>query len=148
MLYAGIDSRYQIEKTANVSDIDIISINPRKVISGRVNVGEGSIYLTGINTKFEDAYSKGYISLGDAISVNGIIYIVESIISNTNVEVSQTTTNVPGVTIATVPFTYTANLQPFTVLGEVDGISSGTAEILTVEGDVLITEDGLIITTE
>jgi hypothetical protein len=141
-------SRYQIEKTANVSDIDIISINPRKVISGRVNVGEGSIYLTGINTKFEDAYSKGYISLGDAISVNGIIYIVESIISNTNVEVSQTTTNVPGVTIATVPFTYTANLQPFTVLGEVDGISSGTAEILTVEGDVLITEDGLIITTE
>jgi len=141
-------ARYNIETNTDVSDIDIISINPKKVISGRVNVGEGSIYLTGINTKFEDAYSKGYISLGDAISVNGIIYIVESIISNTNVEVSQTTTNVPGVTIATVPFTYTANLQPFTVLGEVDGISSGTAEILTVEGDVLITEDGLIITTE
>jgi hypothetical protein len=141
-------SRYQIEKTANVANVDVISVNPRKVISGRVNVGEGSIYLTGINTKFEDAYSKGYISLGDAISVNGTIYIVESIISNTNVEVSQITTNVPGVTIATVPFTYTANLQPFTVLGEVDGISSGTAEIVTVEGDVLITEDGLIITTE
>jgi hypothetical protein len=141
-------SRYQIEKTANVSDIDVISINPRKVISGRVNVGQGSIYLTGINTKFEDAYSKGYISLGDAISVNGTIYIVESIISNTNVEVSQITTNVPGVTIATVPFTYTSNLQPFTVLGEVSGISSGTAELLDDSGNVLITEDGIIITTE
>lgn len=141
-------SRYQIEKTANVSDIDIISINPRKVISGRVNVGQGSIYLTGINTKFEDAYSKGYISLGDAISVNGTIYIVESIISNTNVEVSQITTNVPGVTIATVPFTYTSNLQPFTVLGEVSGISSGTAELLDDNGNVLVTEDEIIITTE
>lgn len=141
-------ARYQIEKTANVANVDIIHINPIKVISGRVNVGEGSIYLSGINTKFEDAYSKGYISLGDAISVNGIIYIVESIISNTNVEVSQTTTNVPGVTIATVPFTYTANLQPFTVLGVVDGISSGTAELLDDNGNVLVTEDDVIITTE
>lgn len=141
-------ARYQIEKTANVANVDIIHINPIKVISGRVNVGEGSIYLSGINTKFEDAYSKGYISLGDAISVNGIIYIVESIISNTNVEVSQITTNVPGVTIATVPFTYTANLQPFTVLGVVDGISSGTAELLDDNGNVLITEDDVIITTE
>jgi len=141
-------ARYQIEKTANVANVDIIHINPIKVISGRVNVGEGSIYLSGINTKFEDAYSKGYISLGDAISVNGIIYIVESIISNTNVEVSQITTNVPGVTIATVPFTYTANLQPFTVLGVVDGISSGTAELLDDNGNVLVTEDDVIITTE
>ena len=141
-------ARYQIEKTANVANVDIIHINPIKVISGRVNVGEGSIYLSGINTKFEDAYSKGYISLGDAISVNGIIYIVESIISNTNVEVSQITTNVPCVTIATVPFTYTANLQPFTVLGVVDGISSGTAELLDDNGNVLITEDDVIITTE
>ena len=141
-------ARYEIEKTANVSNFGTVRINPNKVISGKVNVGQGSIYLSGINTKFEDAYSKGYIALGDAISVNGTIYIVESIISNTNVEVSQVTTNVPGVTIATVPFTYTANLQPFTVLGEVSGVSSGTAEILTAEGDVLITEDGLIITTE
>jgi hypothetical protein len=141
-------SRYQIENTANVSNLGTIRINPTKVISGRVNIGQGSIYLSGINTKFEDAYTKGYIALGDAISVNGTIYIVESIISNTNVEVSQITTNVPGVTIATVPFTYTANLQPFTVLGVVDGISTGTAELLTAEGDVLVTEDGIIITTE
>jgi hypothetical protein len=141
-------SRYNIETITNASDLDIIGVNPKKVISGRVNVGEGSIYLTGINTKFEDAYSKGYISLGDAISVNGTIYIVESIISNTNVEVSQITTNVPGVTIATVPFTYTSNLQPFTVLGEVTGISSGTAELLDDNGNVLVTEDEIIITTE
>ncbi len=86
--------------------------------------------------------------MGDAISVNGTIYIVESIISNTNVEVSQITTNVPGVTIATVPFTYTSNLQPFTVLGEVTGISSGTAELLDDNGNVLVTEDEIIITTE
>lgn len=141
-------ARYQIEDTANVSNLGIISIQPRKTISGRVNVGQGSIYLSGINTKFDDAYSKGYLALGDAISVNGSIYIVEAINSNTNVEVSQITTNVPGVTIATVPFTYTANLQPFTILGQVDGISTGTAELLTIEGDTLVTEDGVIITTE
>lgn len=141
-------ARYQIENTANVSNFGTVRLNPTKTISGRVNVGQGSIYLSGINTKFEDAYSKGYIALGDAISVNGIIYIVESINSNTNVEVSQITSNVTGVNIATVPFTYTANLQPFSVLGVVDGISSGTAELLTAEGDVLVTEDGIIITTE
>lgn len=141
-------ARYQIENTANVSNFGTVRLNPTKTISGRVNVGQGSIYLSGINTKFEDAYSKGYIALGDAISVNGTIYIIESINSNTNVEVSQITSNVPGVNIATVPFTYTANLQPFSVLGVVDGISSGTAELLTAEGDVLVTEDGIIITTE
>ena len=141
-------ARYQIENTANVSNFGTGRLNPTKTISGKVNVGQGSIYLSGINTKFEDAYSKGYIALGDAISVNGTIYIIESINSNTNVEVSQITSNVPGVNIATVPFTYTANLQPFSVLGVVDGISSGTAELLTAEGDVLVTEDGIIITTE
>lgn len=141
-------ARYEIEKTANVSNFGSVRLNPQKTISGRVNVGQGSIYLSGINTKFEDAYSKGYIALGDAISVNGTIYIIESINSNTNVEVSQITSNVSGVNIATVPFTYTANLQSFSVLGVVDGISSGTAELLTAEGDVLVTEDGIIITTE
>lgn len=141
-------SRYNIEKTANVTNLGIVTIETRKTISGTVNVGEGSTFLTGINTKFEDAYTKGYIALGDAISVNGQIYIVESINSNTNVEISQVTTNVPGVTIATVPFTYTANLQPFTVLGVVDGISTGTAELLDDDGNVLITEDGVILTTE
>ncbi len=141
-------SRYKIENTANVSNLGIVRLPTKKVISGRVNVGEGSIYLTGINTKFEDAFSKGYIQLGDSISVNGVIYLVETVISNSNIEVTQITTNVPGVEIATVPFSYTANLQPFTVLGAVGGISTGTSELLDDSGNVLVTEDGIILTTE
>ena len=142
-------ARYRIDKEANVTNLGVTTISPNKVISGKVNIGQGSIYITGVNTKFEDGYNKGYIGIGDAIDVNGRIYIVESIISNTNVQVSQISTSPPlGVTSAPVPFNVTANLEPFIVLGQVTNVSPGSAEMTLETGDLLITEDGIILTTE
>ena len=142
-------ARYRIDKEANVTNFGVTSISPNKVISGKVNIGQGSIYITGVNTKFEDGYNKGYIGIGDAIDVNGRIYVVESIISNTNVQVSQISTSPPlGISTAPVPFNVTANLEPFIVLGQVAGVSPGSAEMTLETGDVLVTEDGIIITTE
>jgi len=142
-------ARYRIDKEANVTNFGVTSIGPNKVISGKVNIGQGSIYITGVNTKFEDGYNKGYIGIGDGIDVNGRIYIVESIISNTNVQVSQISTSPPlGITAAPVPFNVTANLEPFIVLGAISGVSPGSAEVTLETGDRLLTEDGIIITTE
>ena len=142
-------ARYRIDKEANVTNLGVTTISPNKVISGKVNIGQGSIYITGVNTKFEDGYNKGYIGIGDAIDVNGRIYIVESIISNTNVQVSQISTSPPlGITSAPVPFNVTANLEPFMVLGQVVNVSPGSAEMTLETGDLLVTEDGIILTTE
>ena len=142
-------ARYRIDKEANVTNLGVTTISPNKVISGKVNIGQGSIYITGVNTKFEDGYNKGYIGIGDAIDVNGRIYIVESIISNTNVQVSQVSTSPPlGVTSAPVPFSVTAILEPFLVLGQVVNVSPGSAEMTLETGDLLVTEDGIILTTE
>jgi hypothetical protein len=142
-------ARYRIDKEANVTNLGVTTISPNKVISGKVNIGQGSIYITGVNTKFVDGYNKGYIGIGDGIDVNGRIYIVESIISNTNVQVSQVSTSPPlGVISAPVPFNVTANLEPFIVLGQVTGVSPGSAEMTLETGDLLVTEDGIILTTE
>jgi hypothetical protein len=142
-------ARYRIDKEANVTNLGVTTISPNKVISGKVNIGQGSIYITGVNTRFIDGYNRGYIGIGDAIDVNGRIYIVESIISNTNVQVSQVSTSPPlGVTSAPVPFSVTANLEPFIVLGQVTGVSPGSAEMTLETGDLLVTEDGIILTTE
>jgi hypothetical protein len=57
-------------------------------ISGTVSVSNGSIYVTGVNTKFNIANSLGSITLGTNVAVNGELRIVNSIISNTNISVS------------------------------------------------------------
>jgi hypothetical protein len=57
-------------------------------ISGTVAVTNGSIYVTGVNTKFNIANSLGTITLGTNVAVNGELRIVNSIISNTNISVS------------------------------------------------------------
>jgi len=57
-------------------------------ISGTVSVSNGSIYVTGVNTKFNIANSLGTITIGTNIAVNGELRIVNSILSNTNISVS------------------------------------------------------------
>ena len=57
-------------------------------ISGTVAVTNGSIYVNGVNTKFNIANSLGSITLGTNVAVNGELRIVNSIISNTNISVS------------------------------------------------------------
>ena len=53
-----------------------------------VSVTNGSIYVNGVNTKFNIANSLGTITLGTNVAVNGELRIVNSIISNTNISVS------------------------------------------------------------
>jgi hypothetical protein len=74
--------------TANVSFV---------TVSGRVNVNS-SIYVTGINTRFNIANTKGILTIGSHISVNNQIRTINSIQSNTVLTVSS-------------PFTQYANYQ-------------------------------------
>jgi hypothetical protein len=57
-------------------------------ISGTVSVSNGSIYVNGVNTKFNIANSLGTVTIGTNVAVNGELRIVNSIISNTNISVS------------------------------------------------------------
>jgi len=57
-------------------------------ISGTVSVSNGSIYVTGVNTKFNIANTLGTITIGTNVAVNGELRIVTSILSNTNISVS------------------------------------------------------------
>ena len=74
-----------------------------KTISGNVSVANGSIYVTGFGTKFNVANSKGILTIGSNVAVNGEIRTVSSFISNTNLSVTST-------------FTTTANAQTLIIL--------------------------------
>ena len=74
--------------TANISFV---------TVSGTVNVNS-SIYVTGINTRFNIANTKGILTIGSFISVNNQIRTISSIQSNTVLTVSS-------------PFTQYANYQ-------------------------------------
>jgi hypothetical protein len=100
-----------------------------KTLSGKVNVANSSIYVTGINTKFNVANSLGFITLGAYIAVNSEIRVINSIISNTNLSV-------------TSAFTYTANIQDIVVVNT-------AYNAVSTEGSLeFSTEDGLVITVE
>ena len=89
-------AEYKTDSVIDLYDIGVQSPIPAGdeqflTISGRVNVGNGSIVVSGLHdqTKFNVANTKGIISLGlnDAsyISVNGEIRRVNSVISNTKI---------------------------------------------------------------
>jgi hypothetical protein len=100
-----------------------------KTLSGKVNVANSSIYVTGINTKFNVANSLGFITLGAYIAVNSEIRVINSIISNTNLSV-------------TSAFAYTANIQDMVVVNT-------AYNAVATEGSLeFSTEDGLVITVE
>ena len=94
------DLNEYVSFTANTINISTTSAN---TISGRVNVATGSIYVTGMNTKFNVANTKGTLTIGSNIAVNGVIRTVSTIISNTNLSVSSA-------------FTTSANAQPVIIL--------------------------------
>jgi hypothetical protein len=72
-------------------------------ISGTVSVSNGSIYVGGINTKFNIANSLGTLTVGSSIAVNGELRVVNSIFSNTNISVSSAwTMNTSGETLIIV----------------------------------------------
>jgi hypothetical protein len=88
--------------TFNANTI-LISTSSANTLSGTINVANASIYVTGTNTKFNVANSKGTLTIGSNIAVNGVIRTVSSIISNTNLSVSSA-------------FTTSANAQTVIIL--------------------------------
>jgi hypothetical protein len=99
-------------------------------LSGKVNIANSSIYVTGDGTKFNVANSLGIITIGSYIAVNSEIRIVDSIISNTNLAV-------------TSAFTITANLQDIVVVNTVyEAIAT------EVSLDEIIAENELVLTVE
>jgi hypothetical protein len=83
----------EYKKTTVVEGDDIVVKNKDitldvqyKTIGGQVNVGKGSVVVTGVNTKFNTAVSLGIINpigYSTKISVNGEIRTVNTILSNT-----------------------------------------------------------------
>ena len=91
------------KNSAITSNVIYINTSTANSISGTVNVTSGSIYVTGINTKFNIANTRGTLTLGTNIAVNGELRIVNSIISNTNISVSSAfTTNSSSETLIIV----------------------------------------------
>lgn len=108
-------ARLRMEEEVNVDDMEIVKVPVTSTLSGRVNIGEGSIYMTGSGTLFNVANDRGIMTANSIIDVNGKIYVVNTIISNTNVEVRQVESGL-GYTVSTVPFETTENLQSIIVL--------------------------------
>jgi hypothetical protein len=86
---SGFVNYSDLNKNLTVTQKDTsVSRTITNQISGTVSVTNGSIYVNGINTKFNVANSLGTVTIGTNIAVNGELRIVNSIISNTNISVS------------------------------------------------------------
>ena len=101
---AGFVNYADYNKTTIVqSDVITVSSLTENVVSGKVSVTNGSIYVTGTNTSFNISNSRGTLTIGTSIAVNGELRIVNSIISNTNISVSSAfTTNASAQTLIIV----------------------------------------------
>ena len=101
---AGFVNYADLNKNSAISsNVIYLNTSTANSISGTVNVTNGSIYVTGINTKFNIANTRGTLTLGTSIAVNGELRIVNSIISNTNISVSSAfTTNSSSETLIIV----------------------------------------------
>jgi hypothetical protein len=101
---SGFVNYSDLNKNLIVSQKDTsVSRTITNQISGTVSVTNGSIYVNGINTKFNIANSLGTVTIGTNIAVNGELRIVNSIVSNTNISVSSAwTMNASGETLIIV----------------------------------------------
>ena len=96
---AGMNAFAECEIVQDViSDIDIdVFSETVKTVSGLVETN-GTIYVVGTSTKFAVANTYGILSVGSTISINNETRIVNAIISNTSLTVSNA-------------FSYSANSQ-------------------------------------
>ena len=78
-------AEYPIDKSINT--VLTLASTQANAVSGTVNVNN-SIYVTGTNTKFITANSRGIFTIGSNIAVNNQIRMVNAIISNTQLTVS------------------------------------------------------------
>jgi hypothetical protein len=127
--YAELTISNEIATTPAILET-LVAPTTIKTLSGRVNVANVSIYVTGSNTKFNVANSLGIISIGSYIAVNSQIRVVSSIISNTNLAV-------------TSAFTITANNEELLV---VNTIYDAVATEITLEE--ILAENELPLTVE
>ena len=83
-------------KQTSTIDANNISVNDisETTISGTVSVGNGSIVITGSNTKFNLANLRGSLTVGSYVAVNGEIRKVASINSNTTLITSSNVSNI------------------------------------------------------
>jgi hypothetical protein len=96
--YAEFNKSNTIDLTdVSVSTINIATDPQFLTIAGTVNVGNGRITVTGTNTKFNLATSRGVFTTGSRVAVNGEIRTVNSVVSNTSLLVSS---NVNSILIA------------------------------------------------
>ena len=96
--YSNLNKSNTIDLTdVSVSTINVATDPQFLTIAGTVNVGNGRIVVTGTNTKFNAAVSRGALAVGSRIAVNGEIRRVNSIVSNTSLLVSS---NVSDIVIA------------------------------------------------
>jgi hypothetical protein len=87
--YATFNKTNTIDLTdVSVSTINVATDSQFLTVAGKVNVGNGSILVTGTNTKFNAAVSRGAFTAGSRIAVNGEIRTVNSVVSNTSLLVS------------------------------------------------------------
>jgi hypothetical protein len=86
-------SEYNKTNTVDLTDVSVSTVNVATdsqflTVAGRVNVGNGMIVVAGTNTKFNAAISRGALTAGSRIAVNGEIRTVNSVVSNTSLLVS------------------------------------------------------------
>jgi hypothetical protein len=113
----------------NVSTLtSLVAPTTIRTLSGLVNVANASIYVTGIGTRFNVANDIGLITIGSYIAVNSEIRVVNSIISNTNLEV-------------TSAFTISANLEEMIVVNTAyDAVATEiTLDEITAENELILT---------
>ena len=92
-------AEFEKENTIDLTDVNVNTINVATdtqflTISGSVNVGNGRVAVTGTNTKFNIAVSRGIITAGSKIAVNGEIRSINSVVTNTSLLVSSNINNV------------------------------------------------------
>jgi len=109
--YAEFNKSNTIELTdVSVSTINVATDPQFLTIAGTVNVGNGRITVTGTNTKFNLAASRGAFTTGSRVAVNGEIRTVNSVVSNTSLLVSS---NVNDIWIANVGSGYSNGFLVF-----------------------------------
>jgi hypothetical protein len=91
--YADLNKRSLFSGLSQGSNTIIINTITDSGIAGKVNVAN-TIYITGTNTKFLASQSRGTISVGTKVAVNGQMRIIDNIISNTNISVTSAFTQV------------------------------------------------------
>ena len=101
---AGFVNYADLNKNSFIENKDtVVTKTITGEISGTVSVSNGSIYIDGVNTKFNIANSLGTLTIGTQVAVNNEVRVINSILSNTNIAVSSAfTSNSSGETLIIV----------------------------------------------